>query len=118
MFEDIEEIRRIRKKFNYKMYTSGVSTFREFDELEEKTLQSNALDQKTKELIALGISITSNCYGCIEYHTAQALACGATRKEIAETVSVALVMGGGPAQWPGRYVFKVLDELELQEKKA
>ena len=37
--------------------------------------------------------------------------------EIAETVAVALIMGGGPAQWPGRYAFKVLDELE-GEKEA
>lgn len=112
MFDSIEEIRTTRKKYNYKMFTSGVSAFREFEELEAKTLQSGALDQKYKELIALATSIISLCYGCIEYHTTQAIACGATREEIVETVAVAIMMGGGPAQWPGRFVFKVLDELE------
>jgi AhpD family alkylhydroperoxidase len=113
MFESIEEFRNIRKKYNYKMFSSGVSTFREFEELEARTLESGALDRKYKELIGLATSIVSLCYGCIEYHTTQALANGATRQEIVETVAVALMMGGGPAQWPGRYVFKVLDELEV-----
>lgn len=58
----------------------------------------------------------SLCYGCIEFHVTQAMACGATRAEIAETVALAVIMGGGPAQWPGRYVFMVLDDLEGKEK--
>jgi hypothetical protein len=29
---------------------------------------------------------------------------------------VALALGGGLAQWPVRFVFKVLEELEHQEK--
>jgi AhpD family alkylhydroperoxidase len=118
MFEDIDKVRMLRKKYNYKMFTSGVSTFREFEELEAKTLQSGALDRKYKELIGLATSIVSLCYGCIEFHTTSAVACGATRDEIAETVAVALMMGGGPAQWPGRYVFKILDELEQQNKET
>jgi AhpD family alkylhydroperoxidase len=115
MFENIEEIREIRKKYNHKMFNSGVSTFQEFEELEGKALQSGALERKYKELIALAMSIGSVCYGCIEYHTTQALANGATRQEIAETVAVAMLLGGGPTSWPGRFVFKVMDELE--EKK-
>lgn len=118
MFENIEEVRSIRKKYNHKMFTSGVSTFREFEELEAKTLQSGALERKYKELIGLATSIVSLCYGCVEYHTTQAIANGASRQEIAETVALALMMGGGPAQWPGRYVFKVLDELEGESKNS
>jgi AhpD family alkylhydroperoxidase len=119
MFSDIDEIRSLRKKYNYKMFTSGVSTFREFEELEAKTLQSGALDRKYKELISLALSMVTLCYGCIEYHTTSAVECGATRQEIAETVAVALMLGGGGrAQWTGRYVFKVLDDLEQQKKEA
>ncbi len=118
MFEDIDKVRELRKKYNYKLFTSGVSTFREFEELEAKTLQSGALDRKYKELIGLATSIVSLCYGCIEFHTTSAVECGATREEIAETVAVALMMGGGPAEWPGRYVFKVLDQLEQQKHQA
>ncbi len=114
MFEDIQEVRDLRKRYNYKLFNSGVSTFQEFENLEATALKSGALDQKYKELIALGMSIISLCYGCIEHHTSAAIKCGATRAEIAETAALAVCLGGGPAQWPARYVFKVLDELEQQ----
>jgi len=44
---------------------------------------------------------------------------GASRSEILEAAAVALALGGGLAQWPARFVFKVLDELGAQgERKA
>jgi alkylhydroperoxidase/carboxymuconolactone decarboxylase family protein YurZ len=63
MFPDIEEIRKARKKYNGKMYRSGIGTFREMEELEANVLRDGALKQKYKELIALGISISKGCYG-------------------------------------------------------
>ena len=115
MFENIKEIRSIRKKYNYKMFSSGVETFHDYEMLEAKALESGALDRKYKELICLASSIVSLCYGCIEYHTTQAVAHGASRQEIAEAAALAVVLGGGPAQWPARFVFKVLDELEEEK---
>ena len=63
MFEDIGKIRQTRKKYNYKMFRSGVETFREMEELEANIFREGAIPQKFKELIALGISITHSCYG-------------------------------------------------------
>jgi alkylhydroperoxidase/carboxymuconolactone decarboxylase family protein YurZ len=63
MFEEIGQIRKTRKKYNLAMFRSGVTTFRELEELEANALQDGALDQKHKELIALGISISHACYG-------------------------------------------------------
>lgn len=63
MFEDISEIRRIRKKYNGKMFQSGVRTFHEMEELEGNVFLDGAIQRKAKELIALGISITQSCYG-------------------------------------------------------
>jgi len=63
MFPDINEIRKIRKKYNWQMYQSGIKTFREIGELEANALKDGALTQKYKELIALGISINNSCYG-------------------------------------------------------
>ena len=117
MFEDIKEIRNLRKKYNYKMFTSGVNTFHDYEMLEANALESGALERKHKELICLAASIVSLCYGCIEFHTTQAIEHGATRQEIAETAALAVILGGGPAQWPARFVFKVLDELEQEKEK-
>lgn len=68
-----------------------------FGALHEASLKSGALDGKVKELIALGIAITVRCDGCISYHVHDAMKAGATEQEIAETVSVAILMGGGPS---------------------
>jgi len=57
------EIRKTRKKYDEIMSRSGVSAFEELAGLESNALKSGALDQKHKELIALGISISQTCYG-------------------------------------------------------
>jgi len=43
---------------------------------------------------------------------------GATKEEIQETAAVAIALGGGMAEWPARFVFKVLEELEKLKDKG
>ena len=99
------------------MYQSGIKTFRELGELETNVLKDGALAQKYKELIALGISISNGCYGWIEYHVSSAADLGGSREEIMETTAIALALSGSIADWPARFVFKILEELENQKKK-
>ena len=47
--------------------------------------------------MALAIGIAVHCDGCVAYHTKMARQHGATREEVAETVVLAVYMGGGPA---------------------
>lgn len=68
-----------------------------FGKLHEAALKPGALTTNTKELIALGIAITVRCDGCISFHVHDALQAGASKEEVAETISVAILMGGGPA---------------------
>lgn len=68
-----------------------------FGQLHEAAIKDGALSSKTKELIALGIAITVRCDGCIAYHVHDAINAGASDAEIAETVGVAILMGGGPS---------------------
>jgi hypothetical protein len=63
MFIDTEEIRKLREKYYLQMQKSGIKTFRDMDRIEVEALESGALLQKYKELIALGISIDRACYG-------------------------------------------------------
>ena len=83
-----------------------------FGSLHEKALASGALNAKTKELIALAISIAVRCDGCIAYHVHDALEAGAGRKEIAETIGVAVMMGGGPAVVYGAQANEALKQFE------
>jgi AhpD family alkylhydroperoxidase len=112
MFEDIHHVKDLRKRYNHKMFTSGVPAFRAFEELEAKILSTGVLERKVKELAGIAISVVAGCYGCIEYHTTAALEQGATRDEVAEITALAVCMGGGSAQWAARYVFDVMEQLE------
>ncbi|GAB6899320.1 carboxymuconolactone decarboxylase family protein [Kineosporia succinea] len=56
-----------------------------------------AIDKKTKELIAIGVALTTQCDGCLEAHSAAAVAAGATPAELAETIHVAAALRAGGA---------------------
>jgi len=80
-----------------------------FARLHKKAVEDGALSRKTKELMALAISVAVRCEGCIAYHTHDAIAAGATRQELLETIGVAILMGGGPA---AMYAAHALDAIE------
>jgi AhpD family alkylhydroperoxidase len=46
------------------------------------------LDEKTKELIAVGATITANCQSCLEYHAGKARELGVTAAELQAAVAV------------------------------
>ena len=56
-----------------------------------------ALDAKTKELIALAISVAVRCDDCIAFHAKAAAQRGATREEVMETLGMSVYMGAGPS---------------------
>lgn len=67
-----------------------------FGELHNAAFNDGAVDRKTKELIALAISIAVRCDGCIASHARSAAQKGATEAEVAEAIGVAIAMSGGP----------------------
>jgi AhpD family alkylhydroperoxidase len=69
-----------------------------------------ALDEKTKELIALAIAVVERCDECIAIHVEEALKAGATRQEISEALGVAVLMGGGPAVMYATHALAALTE--------
>ncbi len=50
----------------------------------------SVLDMKTKELIALAVSIAAGCPGCFKGHVKKAVRHGATREEVGEAIAVAI----------------------------
>ncbi|MEO9571877.1 MAG: carboxymuconolactone decarboxylase family protein [Polaribacter sp.] len=89
-----------------------------FGDLHQNTMAAGALSSKVKELIALGIAITIRCEGCIVYHVHDAIQAGATKKEIMETIGVAILMGGGPSVVYGTEAMEALKQFEVVEKDA
>ena len=82
-----------------------------FAHLAQAATGPGALDQKTKELIALAIGVATHCDGCIGFHVKAAIRHGATRAEVAETVAMCVYMGGGPSMMYGAKALAAFDEL-------
>ncbi|MDX8396950.1 MAG: carboxymuconolactone decarboxylase family protein [Mariprofundaceae bacterium] len=68
-----------------------------FSGMASAALADGALDKKTKELIALSIGVAGHCKGCIGFHVKALIGLGVTREELAETLGMAIYMGGGPS---------------------
>jgi AhpD family alkylhydroperoxidase len=79
--------------------------------MEEATFSDGALPKKTKELIAVGISVKTDCESCMEWHIKQAAAAGATMREVLEAVEVGIEMGGGPATVSARFALDVMERV-------
>ena len=77
----------------------------------EEATKDGALDSRTKELMALAIAIAAPCEGCIVYHVRAAKKKGASREQVAETIAVAIEMGGGPATVYGGEALAAYDAL-------
>ena len=94
-----------------KLKTEIPDTLQGFGGLFQKVMKDGALSVKEKELIALGIGVASHCPPCIRSHVHKCLEAGATRQQILEAASVAVVMAGGPAYVHIPKVLETLDDL-------
>ncbi len=61
-----------------------------FDFYRETYREGTALDNKTKELIAIAASLGSGCQNCLEGHLKKAMKYGADGAEIREAVAIAV----------------------------
>jgi AhpD family alkylhydroperoxidase len=95
-----------------KLRTEIPDTIQGFGILFGKVMKDGALGVKEKELIALGIGVAMHCPPCIRSHVQKCLDHGATRQQILEAASVAVVMAGGPGYVHLPLVLETLDDLE------
>lgn len=82
-----------------------------FSNLFGEVFNDGALTVKEKEYIALGIAVAVRCEGCIEAHTRNLINLDVSREEIAEIISVAVLMGGGPSTIYGGKALEAFDQL-------
>ena len=81
-------------------------------EQEKMAFKDGSLDNKTKELIAVALSIATKCPYCIPYHVEKAFKAGASKDELMEVSEVAITMGGLPATTYATMMLQAIDELE------
>ena len=81
-----------------------------FGGLHQAGTATGALDAKTKELMALAISVVVRCDDCIAYHIHDAIEAGASREELADAIGVAILMGGGPSMIYATHAIEAVDQ--------
>ncbi|MDR3518003.1 MAG: carboxymuconolactone decarboxylase family protein [Azospirillaceae bacterium] len=89
-----------------------------FSALAQAALQANALDTKTKELIALAVAVATRCDGCIAFHAEAAVKQGASRDEVMETMGMAIYMGAGPSVMYAAQVVEAYDQFSEQKARS
>ncbi|MCV2891898.1 carboxymuconolactone decarboxylase family protein [Lentibacter sp. XHP0401] len=67
------------------------------------------LSIKVKELIAFAIAINLRCDDCLAHHAHAVFRAGASRREVAEMIGVAILMGGGPSTVYGVEALRAYD---------
>ena len=85
-----------------------------FSALAQAALKADALDTKTKELIALAIAVATRCDGCIAFHAEAAVTQGATRAEVLETMGMAVYMGAGPSAMYAAQALEAFDQFSAK----
>ena len=71
-----------------------------------------AIPRKYRELIALAVSVTTQCPYCIEAHARAARASGASREEVVEASFVAAALRAGGAAMHGTMALKFFDQAQ------
>jgi AhpD family alkylhydroperoxidase len=74
-----------------------------FVAFDKAAFAGGAISLKHKELIAVGVALTTQCPYCIDIHTKRAKAAGATEQELAETTLVTAALRAGGAVTHGTH---------------
>ena len=89
IFDDIKRTRNLDDVNNFwKALANNPDTLKRTWEALRDVMQPGALDDLTKELIYIAVSVTNNCEYCIHSHTASARSKGMTDAQYRELLAV------------------------------
>jgi AhpD family alkylhydroperoxidase len=109
--DKIGEICRTRKRAHQKLLSVDSKVYRALLEMEAAAYVDGALARKYKELIAVGISVVTDCESCMQWHIEQAAKAGAGQQEVVEAIEVGMEMGGGRATVSARFALEVMEHV-------
>jgi AhpD family alkylhydroperoxidase len=94
-----DKLGKLRKMAELSPKTTAA--FRAWDKV---ALEEDAIPKKYKELIAIGVALTTQCPYCIELHRQEALKAGASEQELTEVIHVAAALRAGGAITHGTHL--------------
>lgn len=84
-------------------------TVQGFNMMSKAAKTNGALDERTKEYMALGIAIATRCDSCIGFHVRALVRLKASREQFCEALAMATYMGGGPSYAYSAKALKAFD---------
>ena len=89
VFEDIKSSRNIEEVPNFWKYIANDpdSLERTWNSMKQ-VMKKGAIDEVTKELIYVAVSVSNGCEYCIKSHSAAAIKKGATKQMLSEMIAV------------------------------
>jgi AhpD family alkylhydroperoxidase len=81
-------------------------SFKAFVAFDQAVMKHGVVPLKYKELIAIGVALTTQCPYCVEIHTKNAKKAGATEQELAEATLIAAAIRAGGAMTHGLHTLE------------
>lgn len=97
------------RKLNEKKAALAPENVEAWRNFSKTVFKAGALDEKTKQLIAVAVAHVTQCPYCIRAHTPQAMREGARKEEIMEAIWIAAEMRAGAAY---AHATLAMDEME------
>lgn len=86
-------------------------TTKGFSVLSKAAKEEGPLDVKTREMIAIALSVAERCEPCIAFHVEAFVKNGGSRDELSATLAMVIQMGGGPALMYSAKTLDCFDEM-------
>jgi AhpD family alkylhydroperoxidase len=115
-FDPKEFLQRLRET-NPQIRAAAPEAFDAFVQFQEQALTAGKVNARTKELVALAVSVFAKCPYCIPYHVQRALSMGITKEEMIEVGMVAASVGGGSSMTYVSQMVQAINELTGGEAK-
>lgn len=107
----LDDFRERRQRQNDAVMNEQFLPYKRFFALDHQAYADGALPARTKELMGLVASMVLRCNDCILYHIDRAISEGATRRELNESMNIALVVGGSIVIPHLRFAIEAVNEL-------
>jgi AhpD family alkylhydroperoxidase len=107
----LDEMTRRRKDAHKKLLAAKSGVYEAFLKMEQAAFADGVLPKKHKELIAVGISVATNCESCMQWHIGQAASFGASENEVFEAMEIGIEMAGGPGTVSARFALEVMESV-------
>ncbi|AXT58468.1 carboxymuconolactone decarboxylase family protein [Aquimarina sp. MMG015] len=113
----VEEFNEYRERMNSRILEDNNKIIKRIFNLDTNAFMKGALDVKTKELLGLVASAVLRCDDCVRYHLETCHKEGLTKEEVAETLSIATLIGGTIVIPHLRRAYEYWDALEANTSK-